>query len=219
MALRMLRRTGTSSGRALRPVRSIMSRMMSDRESTSMISTSLRVARAIRPKKRTPSSARCCRSSLRSISAMLASSAAKSSSPARSQASRITTPLISRRASARLGADTRPRNTRSCSDCVSIAGLPSRMKAPPLTPFCSETTPEISRVRSASRTAGRLTLNSRARSRSAGSLSPGCSAPEARRLRICSQISSKTRRVFTCWKMSSWSPVCIRSCPLVIRQA
>ena len=67
MALTMRLRTATSSGRATRPVRSITTRMMSESESTSIISTSLRVALAISRKNMTPALARCSMSSLLSM--------------------------------------------------------------------------------------------------------------------------------------------------------
>src|SRR6266567_414252 len=80
-------------------------------------------------------------------------------------------------------------------DRVTMSGSPFRIKAPPCAPLCRPTTPAISRLRRASRTAARLTPSFRANSRSGGNLSPGRSDPAAISLRTCSQISSNTRLV------------------------
>src|SRR5512139_3867397 len=71
------------------------------------------------------------------------------------------------------------------------------MKAPPVAPLRSSSSPAISSERSASRSVLRLTWNCPASSRSGGSRSPARSPWRARRPRICEAISSKARRVAT----------------------
>src|SRR6266851_4722299 len=125
---------------------------------------------------------------------MLRPIASMSALVARSQASRTTPLWISRRASVRSPNEMAPRCIRSWMTRVMLVGSPGRTKAPPLTPFLSSTMPAISRLRRASRRALRLTPSCTARSRSAGSLSPGRRARIESWWRIRSQTSSKARR-------------------------
>ncbi len=156
---------------------------------------------------------------------MLASSAARSAALARSQASRTTRSWMCTRASVSSATVIEPRLYMSRTTSFMRPASPSLMNAPPFTPFCSRRMPAISRLRSASRSALRPTPSCCASSRSAGSLSPGFSAPLLSWSRMRWQISSNARRVWIgskcttvakssamLWRLLAVSALCTRAC-------